>query len=346
VASDGGVQRAKQVTSQVSSLERVVFGVTEPEVVETRVDAWCRQHLGAGVGAVRFVVSQLTPVFGLELDDGRGVAIKLQGGIVSSARLAAVYAAQVHLADAGFPCPRPIYPPRRMGGGWIIAEELLDEGTAPDPRRSEIRDAMAESLAVMLRVTSQLEAPRALKEERPSWINFRAEGLWPPASHPKLDFLATGVEAPWIDEVAWAAKRVLMGMPGQDDVVGHSDYEAQNMRFAGTKLVAIYDWDSLVAEREDVIVGQAAAVYMAHALPDPALPRVPTSEQRWAFVQAYEQARGRAFNVYEHRSIVAASTWVTAYNARVNHAFGWGRQTGPGSHAEALRHLEHELDTV
>lgn len=329
-----------------SSLEEVVFGVTEPEVVEARVDAWCRHHLGAGVGRVRFLASQLTPVFGLELDDGRGVVLKLQAGTESSARLAAVYAVQAHLADAGFPCPRPFYPPTRMGGGWVITEALLDEGTAPDPRDPEIRDGMAQLLADMLRLTSRLEVPLALKEERPAWINFRTATLWPPASHPKLDFLATGVQAPWIDEVARAAKRVLLLMPAHDVVVGHSDFEAQNMRCSGTKLVAIYDWDSLVAEREDVIVGQAAAVYTAHALPDPAVPRVPTPEQRWAFVHAYERARDRSFNERELRSLVAASTWVTAYNARVNHAFGWGRQSGPGSHTEALRHLEHELETV
>jgi Ser/Thr protein kinase RdoA (MazF antagonist) len=334
------------VTSQGYSAEDVVFGVTEPEDVAARVDEWCRQHLGGAIVAVRFASSRLTSVFCLELDDGRGVVIKLQAGTVSSARLAAVYEAQVHLADAGFPCPRPIYPPTRVGGGWVVAEELLDEGIMPDPRRPEIRDAMAKSLAVMLRLTSLLEVSSALEEERPSWINFRTASLWPPAHHPRLDFLATGVEAPWIDVIALAAKRVLLAMPREEVVVGHSDYEAQNIRCSGAKVVAIYDWDSLVAEREEVIVGQAAAVYTAHALPDPAIPRVPTPEQRWAFVSAYERARGRGFDEHHRRYIVAASAWVTAYNARVNHAFGWGRQSGPGSHAEALRQLGHELETV
>lgn len=155
--------------------------------------------------------------------------------------------------------------------------------------------------------------------------------------------MATGVQAPWIDEVASAAKQVLLEMPDESHVLGHADFEVQNMCASDGAITAVYDWDSLVVERETVLVGLAAATFTAHGGVYPDLPFVPTPKQRWRFVRVVVQARGWEFTAVEPRDLLAASTWVTAYNARVNQAFGWGRQSGPGSHIEAVRTLSHEL---
>jgi hypothetical protein len=132
-------------------------------------------------------------------------------------------------------------------------------------------------------------------------------------------------------------------MPDIDHVLGHADFEAQNMRASHDAITAVYDWDSLVAERVEVIVGLAAATHTAHGGAYPDLPAVPTPAQQWRFVDVFERAYGQRFTTAERRYVLAASAWVTAYNARVNHAFRWGRQAGPGSHVDALRVLAHEI---
>jgi hypothetical protein len=331
------------MTSRDPSIEKDVFGASEPVGIEEQLGQWCVRHLGSPLLRVRFIVTRLTYVTGLDLEDGRSVVVRAQTGVSSVERLWAVYDVQRGLARLGFPCPSPICPPTPLGRGIATAEDLVNDGQVPDPSRPALRDAMAETLARLLQSTRTLPVPSILRTERPSWINFRGPALWPPPHHPRLDFLATGVQAPWIDEIASAAKSVLLDMPDRDHLLGHADFEAQNMRASHDAITAVYDWDSLVAERAEVIVGLAAATHTAHAGAYPELPAVPTPEQRRRFVHVFERAYGRRFTATERRYVLAASAWVTAYNARVNHAFGWGRQAGPGSHIEALQALTKEL---
>lgn len=95
-------------------------------------------------------------------------------------------------------------------------------------------------------------------------------------------------------------------------------------------------------DREEVLVGLAAATFPAHGCHNPDRPIAPAPEQRWAFVRAFERTRGTVFTPEQHRLILAASTWVIAYNARVMHAFGMTRP-GPGTPALALRELADEV---
>lgn len=322
-------------------VEEAIFGTTQNDEIAGHVSRWCSDHLGAPVAEVLFVVSRLSHVRGVVLASGRRIVVKTHPPGAPLDRLRAVFDVQTRLAEQGYPCPQPVHAAAPLCRGLAVAEELSTMADAPDPTDPTVRDAMATGLARQLELTSWLDTPAALASDRPAWIEFRHPGLWAPAHHPNLDFESLGVEAPWIDDVARRAKTLLLGIPGSRLLAGHSDYEAHNVRCTDGQLVAVYDWDSLVAESEEVLVGVAAAVFTAH--PDPAIPDAPDPEQRRAFVSAYERARGRSFDSTERERLTAGSAWVTAYNARLHHAFRYGQLDGPGSFAEATRAVATEL---
>jgi Ser/Thr protein kinase RdoA (MazF antagonist) len=75
---------------------------------------------------------------------------------------------------------------------------------------------------------------------------------------------------------------------GLAPVVGHADWESQNIRWRGDRPVAVHDWDSAVAQPEPVVAGLAAAVWPADGNPD----QEATVEQTERFVTALEVAGG------------------------------------------------------
>ena len=60
-----------------------------------------------------------------------------------------------------------------------------------------------------------------------------------------------------ISAVRVRARLAGLGLPS---VVGHGDWESQNVRWRGGQAVAVHDWDSVVAQPEAAIAGQPAAL--------------------------------------------------------------------------------------
>jgi hypothetical protein len=94
-------------------------------------------------------------------------------------------------------------------------------------------------------------------------------------------------------------------------VLGHADWEAQNMRWLHDEPLAVHDWDSLAWLPEPILVGTASGVFATHG--SPILAPIESSA---AFVDAYEAARGNAFSSYEREIVWAASIGVALHNAR------------------------------
>jgi hypothetical protein len=109
-------------------------------------------------------------------------------------------------------------------------------------------------------------------------------------------------------------------------VVGHADWESQNIRWRGGRPLAVHDWDSAVAQPEAVVAGLAAAVWPAAGAPGEAA----TVEQTERFLAAYERARGRAWTPAERQAGWAAGLWVRAFNAKKQ------RLAGGGPHLDRL----------
>ena len=144
------------------------------------------------------------------------------------------------------------------------------------------------------------------------------EPLWPEPHDVRFDFEATARGAEWIDELATAARRRLQDL-GHDRVAGHFDWRVGNLGFGDGGVVAIYDWDSVAAAPEAVVVGNTAAQFSAdwaNGDPDP----LPTLAEMHAFVDDYARARGRGFDGKECALLDAANLALCAYGARCQHS--------------------------
>ena len=118
-------------------------------------------------------------------------------------------------------------------------------------------------------------------------------------------------------------------------VLGHADFEAQNLRWHGREIWAVHDWDSLAWQPEAALVGAASGSF-ASAGP----PMLAPTESSVAFLAAYQHIRGRLFTPVEQEIAWAASVWMAAYNAREEALFGGasvGRAALRSQAAERLR---------
>ncbi len=184
-------------------------------------------------------------------------------------------------------------------------------GRAPARDRQEL----ARTLATQFELTRRLGAVTALGH---GWQLWAGTGLWPPTAHsPIFDLPATAAGAERLDELAAQAKR-LVG-PGAP-LVGHSDWSAKHMRFAGGRVAVVYDWDSLDLSSETRLVGTAAATFTANSELD--VRQAPTPDEARAFVDDYSATRGRPLARSEREEIAAATLYVVAYSARCAHALG------------------------
>ena len=281
------------------------------------VVAWCRRWLGAEPVQVLFRAGYLSQVTGLRLADGRGVVVKVRP---PAPRLRGCLAAQAALASAGFPCPRPLAGPAPLGALAATAEELVPGGhlLAPGPGAAA---RFAWLLAELVRLAPD---PAALPSLRPSppWAAWDHDhpGLWPPPDDRPGD-LNDHPGPPWLDRVAAAARARLAELRLRP-VVGHADWESQNLRWDGDRPLAVHDWDSAVAQPETVVAGLASAVWPAAGGPGEAA----TVEQSEQFLTAYEQARGRPWTAAERQACWAAGLWVRAFNAKKERMEGGGPQ--------------------
>jgi hypothetical protein len=94
-------------------------------------------------------------------------------------------------------------------------------------------------------------------------------------------------------------------------VLGHADFEAQNLRWRGDHVWVVHDWDSLAWQPEAALVGAASGLFANAG--QPTLAPVDSSE---AFLATYQDRRGRRFTAEEQEVAWAASLWTSAHNAR------------------------------
>ena len=260
------------------------------------VDRWCRAFLGAGPGEVLFVVGYVSEVVGVRLADGREVVVKRRAD--ESGRTRQCVSGQRLLAEQGFPCPMPLTDVIFGSGFAVHAERLVGGGEV----ETEDTPAAAERSAVLLADLVRRLAALALDPPlpNPEWVRWDS----------LPDRQATSEVPAWIEDTSRRvrAKLAECRLP---PVLGHADWEAQNMRWLRGEPVAVHDWDSLAWLPEAVLVGAAAGVFASHGTPT--LAPVQSSA---AFLDAYERARGERFSPYEHEIAWAASILVALYDAR------------------------------
>jgi hypothetical protein len=267
--------------------------------------AWCLDHLGSEPVGVLFQQQQVSMVFGLRLAGGTDVVVKARA---DDGRAASCVAAQARLAERGFPCARPLTPVTQAGSLAVNAEEFRPGGEVLDADSPDVAVRYAQVFARLMAELAGVTVAPPLPN--PPWVRWdhTDSGVWP-----AIDFLDNrdqSVVPAYVADTAERARRRLLAA-GLPCVLGHADFEAQNLRWHGREVWAVHDWDSLAWQPEAALAGAASGSF-ASAGP-PTLAPVASSE---AFLVAYQDIRGRMFTAVELEIAWAASLWMAAYNAR------------------------------
>jgi hypothetical protein len=144
--------------------------------------------------------------------------------------------------------------------------------------------------------------------------------LWPALDDRGADL--NSVAGPgWLDDAARQVRDFLLGLRFPA-VVGHGDFESQNVRWRGSELLCVDDWDSVVVQPEPAIVGAAAAVWAARGHPGEAS----NLQQTEDFLDGYVTATGRRRDEHWYRAAWAAGLWTRLYNAKKDAVDGRGPQ--------------------
>jgi hypothetical protein len=291
--------------------------------------AWCLDHLGGEPAGVLFQLHQVSMVFGLRLVNGRDVVVKARA---DDGRAASCVAAQARLAGRGFPCARPLTPALRVGSLAVHAEEFRPGGKVLVGDSPEVAARCAEVFARLMAELAGVNVAPPLPN--PPWVRWdHADcGAW--SAIGELDSRDQSVVPAYVVEAAERSRGRILAA-GLPCVLGHADFEAQNLRWHGREVWAVHDWDSLAWQPEAALAGAASGAFASDG--PPMLAPVECSA---VFLAAYQDIRGRLFTAVEQEIAWAASVWMAAYNAREEALVGdtmVGRDTLRAQAAERLR---------
>ncbi|MCI1241905.1 MAG: aminoglycoside phosphotransferase family protein [Bifidobacterium subtile] len=311
--------------------------------IESLIDA----VLGARPGTELFRYEHLSLALGLLLDDGRAIVVKVRP---YERRHAACSDVQRVLYAAGFPCPELLAGPiesddsavlpsetpeayssapcvarSSSAASWSVSMERYVEPPAGDARGfAPTARLSGEALCRLMSLASHANASAMPSlAPPPAWLawNHPEPGFWPAPDDGDEDLNA--IDAPdWLNEAAHHVREVLQSASARP-VIGHGDWESQNVFWGEGRLAAVHDWDSIVALPEPAIVGAAAGVFAVKG----SEPSWPTLKNSQDFLAGYLASRGcdrvgsgSAMNAewakeYD-RIFWAAGLWVHCFNAQ------------------------------
>ncbi|GAA1524700.1 hypothetical protein [Kribbella lupini] len=272
--------------------------------VEPWLSRWCARELGASPVQQLLSATLMSDVQAFRLDDGREVVIKSRpdpGG-----RVPTCLAVQQAVSGAGLPCPRPLTGATTVDGLAVHAEQWLPGGEVARGTDPASAQRSARLYAAVTAVTSRLQLPPPLPN--PEWVHWdhTGPGHWPPNpvhdNRPGADSLPTELLT-----IAARTRARLLAATSLPRVLGHADWEAQNLRWNDT---VVHDWDSIAWLPEPALAGAAAGAFASTETPT--LAPLESSE---AFLTAYQEEAG-AFTTDELEVAWAASLWPALHNAR------------------------------
>jgi Phosphotransferase enzyme family len=287
--------------------DEVVPESRRPAVGMDALAVWCRRWLGAPPAAELFEAGYLSTVKGLRLADGREVVVKVRP---CGPRLAGCAVVHRALWAAGFPCPEPLVDLQPLDGYAATAETLVLDVGEPPPD-SELAVLSAAALARLVELAPD-PGPVPSLAPSPSWAGWdhTEPGLWPEPEDRDVDLNACPGPR-WLDRVAAAVRDRLRGHTS-DLVIGHGDWHPENLRWHGRQLIAVHDWDSVICQPEPAIAGLAAASFLG--IDGPA--GMASVEDSAAFLDGYQQARGRRWRPQDYAACWAAGLWQRAFDAK------------------------------
>lgn len=274
--------------------------------------AWCATVIGSGVNGVLFRAGNLSQVIGVRLADGRSVVLKARP---PARRHAGCVQVQRRLWAAGYPCPRPLAGPDRVAD-WDVTAETYVPGGVQLALDTAAPHRFATALAHLVRLAPPAEEIASL-DPPPPWAGWDHAGneMWPQPASGTADLNAG--RPSWVDEIALRV-RARLAVVADSPVIGHVDFESQNIRWNGTRLHCVHDWDSVALRPEAAIAGLAAVAFPATG-PVAAIASVTDTAR---FLHGYARARGRPWSAEELQAAWAAGLWALAYNTKVEFAEG------------------------
>jgi len=240
-------------------------------------------------------------------------------------------AAQARLAERGFPCAEPLTPVVGVGSLAVHAEEFRPGGEVLLGDSPEVAVRYGEVFAwLMAELADVIVAPPL---PNPRWVRWdhKNSGVWPAIAF--LDERDQNAVPAYIVGAAHRARERILAA-GLPCVLGHGDFEAQNLRWCGRDVWAVHDWDSLAWQPEAALVGAASGAFASGG--PPTLAPIESSE---AFLAAYQEVRGRRFTAEEQEIAWAASLWPAAHNARWEALHGNTPVSGDALRAQAAERL-------
>jgi hypothetical protein len=270
--------------------------------------AWCKRELGALPVEQLLAASVMSEVKAVRLNDGREVVVKTRPD--PTGRVATCLAVQRAVRAAGLPCATPLTEVSMVDGLAVHAEQWLPGGEIDRGADVDAAERSAHLYAACTAVTSRLRFPPPLPN--PEWVHWNHDGPgeWPPNElhdrRPGADSLPEAL----VDVAARARKR-LLASGSLRQVLGHADWEAQNLRWDQTTPYVVHDWDSVAWLPEAALVGAASGAFSSAETPT--LAPLASSE---AFLDAYQEQRGSSFTTDELEVAWAASLWPALHNAR------------------------------
>jgi Phosphotransferase enzyme family len=275
---------------------------------------WCEQWLGAQPVDVIFESGHLSKVLGLRLADTREVVVKVRP---PSPRIAGCVEVQRHLWESGFPCPSPLAGPAGFGESTATAEEYVPGGVLLE-RDAESSTRFAELLWQLVDRCKHLALDNGLNPP-PPWVawDHNQPGKWPLGDDGERDLNAHPGPG-WLDEIGEKARTILNAFAAPL-VIGHVDWESQNIRWKDGRALVVHDWDSAATRPEATVAGAAAAVFTRTDMQSSS-----SIEESELFLDAYQRARGRAFTPDELRVAWASGLWVRAFDTKDDSVMGSG----------------------
>jgi hypothetical protein len=255
------------------------------QAMTEEIRRWLAGALGAEPVVELFTAHHLSNVVGYRLSDGREVVAKARRGVERAVRCVA---AQAALFADGFPCPKPLTEVTEVGGLAVHAEAFVDGEERLLGTDADTVDRFASVFADLQTRLERLDPEPPL--ERPMWLawDHREPGVWPEqgVAYPN----GHRVESPdWLTAIARRARQ-RMRTTNLPEVVGHADWETQQLRWRAGRLLVVHDWDSLSLCPEAALVGAAAATFPSDR--QPVLAPIAASER---FLRTYQVHRGRVF---------------------------------------------------
>jgi hypothetical protein len=199
------------------------------------LSAWCLDHLGGEPVGVLFELQQVSMVFGLRLAGGTDVVVKARA---DGGRAVPCVAAQARLAERGFPCARPLTPVVGVGSLSVHAEEFRPGGEVLHGDGPEV---VVRCAGVFPRLMTELAGVAVAPPlPNPPWVRWdhADAGAWPAID--VLDSRDQSAVPAYVADTAVRARGRLLAarLPC---VLGHADFEAQNLRWHGEQVHAVHD---------------------------------------------------------------------------------------------------------